>query len=186
MSATGTDVAILRAAAALIAQRGYHGTSMRDIARAVGLQMASLYHHYGSKQELLVLIMRGAMHDLTGAVQEAVDAAGPAPRERLAAAMRAHVRVHAEGRPDVAVADAELRALEEPYRAEVIALRDAHTDIFRAPLAALGIAHPSIVAAAVITMCTDVGLWFRPDGTLDADGVADTYIDLVLHGIGAP
>ena len=54
----GTDTAILREAATLIAQRGYHGASMRDLGKAVGLQMASLYHHFGSKQELLVAIMR--------------------------------------------------------------------------------------------------------------------------------
>ena len=180
---TGTDIAILRAAATLIAERGYHGTSMREIAGAVGLQMASVYHHYGSKQELLVLIMRQAMHDLTGAVSGAVDEAGDDPRDQLAAAMRAHVLFHTERRPEVIVADSELRALEEPGRTEILALRDRHTVLFRDPIAALGVDQPAIVAAAAITMCTDVALWFRPDGALDGDGVADTFIRLILRGI---
>ncbi len=180
---TGTDIAILRAAATLIAERGYHGTSMREIAGAVGLQMASVYHHYGSKQELLVLIMRQAMHDLTGAVEAAVADAGADPRDRLASAMRAHVRFHTERRPEVIVADSELRALEEPGRGEILALRDRHTALFRTPIAELGVDQPGIVAAAAITMCTDVALWFRDDGALDGDGVADTFIRLVLEGI---
>lgn len=184
MSSVGTDTAILRAAAELIAKRGYHGTSMRDIARAVGLQMASLYHHFGSKQELLVLIMREAMADLTGRVEEAVAQAGDDPRARLVAAIRAHVAVHTEGRAEVFVADAELRALEEAGRAEIIALRDRHQALFRAPIEALGVAQPGIVASAVITMCTDVALWFRSDGPLDADEVADTLVALALGGIG--
>jgi AcrR family transcriptional regulator len=184
MTPASTDVAILRAAAALIAERGYHGASMRDIARAVGLQMASLYHHFGSKQELLVLVMREAMHDLTSCVESAVEAAGADPGDRLAAAIRAHVRFHTERRPEVIVADAELRALEPAGRAEIVALRDRHQALFRAPLEELGVAEEGVIASAVVTMCTDVALWFRADGGLDADGVADAFCGLVFDGIG--
>lgn len=180
---TGTDTAILRAAASLIARRGYHGASMRDLGKEVGLQMASLYHHFGSKQELLVAIMREAMADLMACVSEAVDAAGDDPREQLAAAIRAHVRFHTEHRPEVIVADAELRSLEEPGRTEIIALRDRHQAIFRGPIEQLGVAQAGIVTAAVITMCTDVAMWFRPDGPLTADEVGDTYVQFVLAGI---
>ncbi len=180
----GTDTAILRAAAVLIAERGYHGASMRDLGRAVGLQMASLYHHFGSKQELLVAIMREAMADLTAVVREAVDAAGTDPHDRLAAAIRAHVRFHTERRPEVIVADAELRALEEPGRSEIIALRDRHQAIFRAPVEELGIACAGIVTSAIITMCTDVATWFRPAGPLDADEVAEVFVRLAFEGIG--
>jgi AcrR family transcriptional regulator len=180
---TGTDTAILRAAAVLIAERGYHGASMRDLARAVGVQMASLYHHFGSKQELLVAIMREAMADLTGVVEAAVDEAGPEPRDRLAAAMRAHVRFHTERRPEVIVADAELRSLDEPGRTEIIALRDRHQAIFRAPLDELGVPQAGIVTSAILTMCTDVATWFRTDGPLTADEVSDVFCRLVFGGI---
>ena len=180
---TGTDSAILRAAAMLIAQRGYHGASMRDLGKAVGLQMASLYHHFGSKQELLVAIMREAMADLTACVTEAVEAAGDEPRAQLTAAMRAHVRFHTEHRPEVIVADAELRALDEPGRSEIIALRDRHQALFRGPVERIGVAQPGIVTAGIITMCTDVAMWFSSDGPLAADEVADTYVALVLRGI---
>jgi AcrR family transcriptional regulator len=179
----GTDIAILRAAATLIAERGYHGASMRDLARAVGLQMASLYHHFGSKQELLVAIMREAMADLTTYVSDAIEAAGSDPRGRLAAAIRAHVRFHAERRPEVIVADSELRSLAEPGRAEIVALRDRHQALFRAPIEAIGVPEPGIVTTAVITMCTDIATWFRNDGRLDADEVADIFIRLVMAGI---
>ena len=180
---TRTDTAILRAAAALIAQRGYHGASMRDLGRAVGLQMASLYHHFGSKQELLVAIMREAMADLTACVTEAMEEAGAEPRAQLTAAIRAHVRFHTEHRPEVIVADAELRSLEEPGRTEIIALRDRHQALFRGPVERIGVAEPGIVTAGINTMCTDVAMWFRSDGPLDADEVAETYVALVLKGI---
>jgi AcrR family transcriptional regulator len=180
---TGTDTAILRAAAVLIAERGYHGASMRDLARAVGLQMASLYHHFGSKQELLVAIMREAMADLGAVVEAAVAEAGPDPHDRLVAAIHAHVRFHTERRPEVIVADAELRALVEPGRSEIIALRDRHQAIFRAPLDDLGVVQAGIVTSAILTMCTDVATWFRADGPLGADEVGDVFCGLVFDGI---
>jgi AcrR family transcriptional regulator len=180
---TGTDTAILRAAATLIAQRGYHGASMRDLGRAVGLQTASLYHHFGSKQELLVAIMREAMADLTACVTDAVDDVGDEPRAQLSAAIRAHIRFHTEHRPEVIVADAELRSLDEPGRTEIIALRDRHQALFRGPVERLGVEQAGIVTSAIITMCTDVAMWFRSDGPLEADDVAETYVALVLRGI---
>lgn len=184
MSTVTTDGAILAAASELFAERGYHGASMRDIARSVGLQMASLYHHFGSKQELLVVIMHAVMRDLTSTVADAVAAAGDDPQARLAAAIRAHVRFHAERRPEVIVADSELRSLDAPNRAEVIALRDRHQALFREPIAALGAREPGIVSTAIVTMCTDVGLWYRDDGRLDPDAIADAFVGLALEGIG--
>ena len=178
-----TDTSILHHSARLMAQRGYHGTSMRDIAAAVGLQMASLYHHFASKQDLLVVIMRTAMHELTGRVSDAVEQAGPSPTDRLAAAIKEHVRVHVESRPEMIVTDAELRSLEAEGRGEIIALRDAHTRLFREPITEMGVSQPGVIASAVITMCTDVALWFRPDGALDVDGVADTFVTFTLHGV---
>ena len=186
MSAVGTDAAIIRAAASLIARRGYHGASMRDLARAVDLQMASLYHHFGSKQDLLVQIMRQAMVDLTAAVAVAVEAAGADPAAQLAAAIRAHIRIHTERRPEMIVADGEIRSLEEPGRTEILALRHRHAALFRGPIEGLGVARPAVVTAGVITMCTHVADWFRPAGPLDADAIADTYTRLVLDGIGGP
>ena len=53
---TMTREEILEAAAQIFSQKGYHGTSMQDIAEAVNLQKASLYHHISSKQELLLAL----------------------------------------------------------------------------------------------------------------------------------
>ncbi len=81
------------------------------------------------------------------------------------------------------MADAELRALEEPGRAEIVALRDQQALFQGADRRALGVAQPGVVTSAVITMCTDVALWFRSDGPLDADEVADALVGLALDGI---
>lgn len=71
-------------------EKGYFGTSMRELATAVGIQLSSLYHHNRSKQDFLIRIMERTMQDLTAAVREAVEAA-EGVRDQLAAAVRAHV-----------------------------------------------------------------------------------------------
>src|SRR5205807_1710892 len=91
----------------LMYERGYHGTSLRDVAKVVGVQMSSLYYYHDSKQALLVDIMRTTLIDLGTAVRAALhDAAGA--RDRLVAGMRQHGAVLADrrdgrlGLPDVA------------------------------------------------------------------------------------
>ena len=148
--------------------------------------MASLYHHFGSKQELLVAIMREAMADLTSCVSEAVEAAGDDPREQLAAAMRAHVRFHTEHRPEVIVADAELRVARGagPGR-DHRAARSPPGALPRVRSSASACTQPGIVTAGVITMCTDVAMWFRSDGPLDADGSPTSSSRWCCGGIDA-
>src|SRR5438093_1125335 len=85
---------LTRAAARLFAERGFHGTSMGDLAKAVGVQKASLYSHTGSKQQLLFETMRAgadAFHAALDAVPEDASAV-----ERIRLALRGHLRVVVE------------------------------------------------------------------------------------------
>jgi AcrR family transcriptional regulator len=109
-----TGETVTRAASELMAARGYHGTSMRDVAKAVGIQMASLYYYHASKQELLVHLMRTTLEDLRRSVEEAMEGAGPDPIDQLDAGLRAHIAFHVERRDDVIITDSELRR-EPPH-----------------------------------------------------------------------
>src|SRR5262245_56233720 len=91
---------IYDAAARLISERGYPGTSQRAIADAVGLQMSSLYYYFASKQDLLLEIMVRPMRDLISAVEQGVARAGKAPEPRLRAAIRGHILFHADRRQE--------------------------------------------------------------------------------------
>src|SRR2546425_1767532 len=85
---------LTREAARLFAEKGYHGTSIVDLAQAMGVQKASLYHHIESKQDLLWEIAREgaeAFHAALDAIPETLPAV-----EKLHLALRAHLRVVAE------------------------------------------------------------------------------------------
>src|SRR5207247_859218 len=103
---------LTRAAARLFAERGFHGTSMGDLAEALGVQKGSLYSHTGSKQELLFETMRAgaeAFHAALDEVPEDVPAI-----ERIRLALRGHLRVVAEQLDMATVFTREWRYLEGP------------------------------------------------------------------------
>ena len=186
-----TGDAICRAAVDLMFERGYHGTSLRDVAKAVGVQMSSLYYYYPGKQALLVDVMRTTLTDLIAEVGAAIDHA-PDPRAKLIAGMRAHVMFHAERRKENFIADSEIRSLEPGERPAIIALRDAYERLFCAVLAqgrsdgVFEVADVRVALTALLAMTNGVATWYRPRGRLALTDVADQYCALLLGGIGAP
>ena len=183
-----TDQEIYSAAVRLFSGRGYHGTSLRSVAAAVGLQMSSLYYHYPSKQYLLFEIMNRTMQDLAAAVEEAVGES-EGPQEKLRAAIRAHVLFHARRGMEAFIADAELRSLEAETRALSVKRRDRYQQIFEdilrdgAQQGVFDVPDVKLATYALMAMCTGVAVWFRPDGRVTLEEVADAYADLFVHGV---
>jgi AcrR family transcriptional regulator len=183
-----TEHRILDVATELFYEKGYHATTMREVAAGVGIKAGSLYNHFPSKEELLFRIAEGVMQDLLAAGREAV-AAAPEPRERLRALVRAHVVYHAEQRFRAKVADDQLNALEPERRAAVVAVRDAYERLWRDVLDAGRGAHgwvvpdTPVVTFAITTMCTSVDVWYRESGRLTPSVVADVYEELVLGAL---
>src|SRR5215470_8805982 len=116
---------ILAAAVHLFAEYGYHAATMRDIARMAGIQAASIYYHYASKQALLVEIMDTHMRNLNANLQRIVQE--PAPIEqRLHEAIANHIRLHTTYKAEFFIIDTEIRALEQEQRGPILALRDQY------------------------------------------------------------
>jgi AcrR family transcriptional regulator len=86
---------VLDAAAALFAERGYHGTSIRDIASAAGMTPAAIYSHFASKAGLLVAVYEEGVGRIAAALDAAL--AKPPPASRLQAACTAHLETLLEG-----------------------------------------------------------------------------------------
>src|ERR671916_2437417 len=121
---------LTREAARLFAERGYHGTSIGDLAKALGVQKGSLYAHIASKQDLLYETMR----DGSEAFHAALDAIPDDLRvtERIRLALRAHLRVVAEQLDVATVFVREWRYLEGERRDEVLAERRRYEERIRA------------------------------------------------------
>jgi AcrR family transcriptional regulator len=174
------------AAVEAFAERGYHATTTRDIASRAGMSPAALYIHYKTKEELLYQISKVGHVRSLAMLEEARDAEGTAA-QRLAAAVRAFVRWHAEHHTTGRIVQYELGALAEEHFAEIVVMRrqseEAIRSVIRDGVAAgeFDVADVSGTTLAVLSLCIDVARWFNPAGHRTPDEVGELYADLVLR-----
>ncbi|WP_036507979.1 TetR/AcrR family transcriptional regulator [Nocardioides sp. URHA0020] len=189
---TSTGERVQAAALALFAERGYHGTGIRQLADATGLSSASLYHYMGTKEDLLVGLMRSSLTRLVDAAAAIAQDPRATSRERLVALVHLHVRTHASAPDETRVVDDEVRALSESARREVVGLRDRYEQVWQDAIES-GIADgtfqvgdAALVRRALLEMCSGVARWWTPAGALDLDALAGEYAVLALRLVGAP
>jgi len=181
---------IADAAIVAMSEQGYHGTSVRDIADRAGMSSAALYHHFSSKQDLLFRITDRGIDALVRQTEDALRASPDDPAERLRAIVRVHVLTHAENQQGSFIGNSEIRSLEPANRAVVIAKRDRQKRIFdQVVLDGIGTGvfttpYPKEATLALVTMCTAVAQWYRPNGPLRPDEIADRYAELGLAMLG--
>jgi AcrR family transcriptional regulator len=179
---------ILRAATALFAERGYHGTSVRTLARELRLETASLYYHFSSKQEILFAILDRTLDELLDGLRRAVAKAEGA-QDQLRAAVRFHVLFHAHRRQEAFVSHSELRSLTPANLRRVVAKRDQYEDVFRGLLTAgvrggaFHVPDVKLTAAAILSMCTGVAMWFSDGGRLAPAAIAGRYVEIILRSV---
>ena len=185
--------AIEDAASSLFSERGYSGTSVRDIARAVDIQGASLYAHVTSKQDVLWSIVELTASRFESAA-DAIEASDPGAAALghgvyLSALVRAHVGVIIDDIERASVFIHEWRALQGDRRAEIARRRDAYEARFRSVIAdgigtgAFQAPDPVVAAAYVLTALNGLVGWYRPDGRLSAHAIADIYADHSLRAV---
>jgi AcrR family transcriptional regulator len=177
-------------ASELFHANGYAATSVRDIAKALDIQGASLYAHVASKEDVLFSIVDRAASAFEGAAASAeADTAAADPVERLAALVEGHVDVVTSDPERASVFVTEWRHLSADRRAAIAERRDAYEQRFRATIddgiavGAFRQTDPAIAATFILTALNGIATWYRPDGRLTADRVADHYVDLALRSL---
>ncbi|MCC7366546.1 MAG: TetR family transcriptional regulator [Dehalococcoidia bacterium] len=177
---------ILNTAAELIHEKGYHAVTMRDLARAVGIKMPSVYHHFESKEQILYAIAVRTMRtliDRTMAVLDVLDARNV--QERLSAAIRISVRFHIEHQAEAGVVLSEVRNLGGANSDEVRQLMKDYEAIFYG-LVVQGIKDgvfarrdPTMATYIILSALTRISIWYRPGGRLPAQAVEEEYAALL-------
>lgn len=180
------------AASTLFRERGYSGTSVRDIARALDIQGASLYAHVASKEDVLWSIVDRTATRFEDAAAIAMLGIGhPSdPAEALAALVKAHVEVVIEDIERASVFVHEWRSLTPDRRDDVALRRDAYEDRFREVIAA-GVASgrfsavdPTAAASFILTALNGLVAWYDPARRLGPAEIVESYTALALGAVG--
>lgn len=182
---------IVDIAARLFAERGYHATSVDDLTAATGLQRGGLYHYIGSKEALLFRIHERFIAPLLEAAHE-IERREASAEQRLRALARALMRDIADYQPQVTVFIQEWRTIRaDPRSRELVEARRQFEAVVERALAA-GVAEGVFrIESARLALLGFLGMfnysyqWFRADGGVAPEDVADRFCDVFLDGIRA-
>lgn len=183
----GTRGRILHAALRLFAEYGFHGTSIRDLARATEINSATLYAHYAAKEDILAELIALGHVELYNGLWTALDAAGPSASERLVALVRAQVYMHADYPLLAVVANNEMHALSPEKAAPALSLREQARQLLYRVLndgvssGEFAISDQMLAAIALGSIGIRVANWFGPDQPYTRDQVADTFAGYALR-----
>ncbi len=182
---------IYRAAAQVILRKGYDATSVNDIANAVGMTKAGLYHYINGKKELLFDIMNFGLDELEEEVVTPSRAIADS-RARLQFIIATHARLVTRGDGAITILVDEITALTPAQNRKITRRKREHFDRLREILNELKaegkLADLDTTAAtfSLLGMINWLSRWFRQDGTLTEEQVAKEITKIALYGLLRP
>ncbi len=181
---------ICRIAARVFFEKGYDGASMQDIARAVGLTKAGLYHHVGSKDRLLFEIMNYGMDILHETVVDRVKTIAD-PREKLRQTIIGHIDLIVRARDlEITVILHENRSLKGALRRKINTRKREYIQMLEDLIAQVqqqeggkSRISPRLAAFALLGIVNWLYQWYRPEGPIKETELAGAYVDFFFRGL---
>ena len=179
---------IIGAAAQIFGQKGFHATSMQDIAEAVHLQKASIYHHVSSKQEILYAVLNQSIDELSKRILDVIRQPY-LPAEKLHKAICVYMNTLLDNQHLAYVLLLEHRSLEPKYLSSHIPRRDYLENLWREMIIEgvnegfFNCLNVAVASRALLGTMNWSIIWYRQDGTLTPAEVADQFANLFLDGL---
>ncbi len=182
---------VYRTAAEIILEKGYNATSVSDIAQALGITKAGLYHYIHGKTQLLFDIMQYGLNELDREVaQPAMKIADPEARLRFMIEM--HARIVTRGHGAVTILVDEARALTPAQNRKVTRKKREYFDFLRDTLKELKDAgklrnvNLTVATFSLLGMINWLSRWYRAEGSLNEKNVGEAIVDIALNGLTRP
>jgi AcrR family transcriptional regulator len=188
-SATGisTSERILSTSAALFREKGYAGSTTRELAELLGIRKASLYHHIETKEEILYQICIASLTRIIDEISKSITEV--VSQEDLRTMIRSHVVEIVGTRDFHSVMLTEMRGLTPDHLVEVVALRDRYEQLIRDVVSqsqSLGILRDDVAAKylmlCLLNLLNWTIFWFKPGGDLDGEELGDLLASIYLEG----
>jgi len=182
---------LVRAAAQLFREKGFEGTTIRDIAGAVGMRSGSPFYHFANKHELLMAVMEEGLHLGLDRTRAVLDEAGLTPTERFRRLVRTHYGIlHDTGSDFIPVMLYDWRSLPAQYKRRIIELKDRYDAIWQSTLDDLHregrlAADAKLARLMILGAINFSATWYRAKPRMarrvDLDALADETVALVLR-----
>ena len=179
---------ILESAAQVFRQKGFEGASMADIAEVVQLQKASLYHHFSSKQEILLELLNKALIVVSGKMESVMAKNLPAD-QKLRLAINSYLNTLNEQGDLVSVLVLEYRSLDPENQARHIPLRDKFEKMWRdliqegVDTGVFSVENVPVTVRGLMGAMNWSITWFKPSGKLSIDEIAELFTNMFLSGL---
>ena len=182
---------LVRVAAHLFREKGFEGTTIRDIAHAVGMRSGSPFYHFANKHEILMAVMEEGLRLGLERTQAVLDGAQLPASEQFRRLVRAHYGIlHDTGSDFIPVMLYDWRSLPDQYKRRIIELKDRYDAIWQNTLNALHAegrlrTEPHLARLMILGAINFSATWYRAESpkaqAVDLDGLATQTVALVLH-----
>lgn len=180
---------IIAAAAKLFKEKGYHATTIQDVADEVGMLKGSLYYHIKSKEELLYLVTKEPIRELIERQKKLMES-DLAPQQKIVEFVRSHLKAFDANYPHMFVFLQEKASLSKPVQAEV-AGNDFRYEALLEAILQQGVDGEhfrqeldlKMMAFSILGMCNWMFKWYYKGGRLTIDKIAHQMAEIVLNGI---
>ncbi len=179
---------IYQVIARLFAYRGYHSTSMREIARELGMNQSSLYHYFASKQDILFTLMNDAMDDVL-AILEEISSTDLLPEDRLNRVLSFYTQYYAGDQERLILLINEMNSLNEEYRSILVGKQRRYVQLIKSILEELAAQgkikqiDPAIATFAFFGMVHYTIKWYHKDGPVSLDQLANAFVEIFTKGV---
>jgi AcrR family transcriptional regulator len=188
-TAPAKEQEIIAAAACLFKEKGYRATTLEDIAAAVGMLKGSLYYYIRSKEELLYLVVRDPIRQAYNKLEAIVNSDAPVTA-KITQAIANHVAIFHQHYPHIAVYLHDFHNVMQKLKDNSIEAPKEYQQLL-AQLLQQGVdsgelrsdLDVTVAGYAILGMCNWMYRWYKPEGNLSAEAIADVFTKLVLEGL---
>ena len=172
----------------LFAHKGYHTTSMRGIARELGMNQSSLYHYFNSKEDILFKLMNDAVDDALNTLEE-ICAEDLSPEDKLSKVLAFYTRYYAGHQERLILLVNEMNSLSESNRQILAKKQRDYVNLLRSVINELAADHkvkeidPTVVTFAFFGMVHYTVKWYQKEGPIGLDELANSFSEILTKGI---
>ena len=174
--------------ARLFAHRGYHHTSLREIARELGMNQSSLYHYFTSKEDVLFRLMNDAMDDVLERLEE-ICASALSAEDTLKRVLHSYIRSYAGDQERLILLVNEMNSLTETNRLILVEKQRQYVQLIKSILKELVDENKmkeidaSVATFAFFGMVHYTIKWYHEDGPITLDELAKLFVEIFTMGI---